>query len=83
MLKRMIVIFVLAAMVLGVTAVMMPAMAQEEAVDGAAEMVLEEFAVSSVTIEIEKFILPNTRCVGVMITRTAKGKASGDAGAQE
>ena len=34
-----------------------------------AELILAEFAVSAVTIEIEKFILPNTRCVGVMITR--------------
>lgn len=36
-----------------------------------AEMILSEFAVSTVTIEIEKFIMPNTRCVGVNITRRA------------
>ena len=34
-----------------------------------AMVVLDEFSVSAVTIEIEKFILPNTRCVGVLITR--------------
>lgn len=34
-----------------------------------AAVVLAEFPVSAVTIEIEKFILPNTRCVGVIITR--------------
>lgn len=32
-------------------------------------MVLKEFAVSQVTVEIEKFIMPNTQCVGVSITR--------------
>lgn len=32
-------------------------------------MVITEFGVSSVTIEIEKMILPNTRSVGVVITR--------------
>lgn len=36
-----------------------------------AEMVLAEFSVCQVTIEIEKFILPNTRCVGVSITRVS------------
>lgn len=40
-----------------------------------AEMVLAEFPVRKVTIEIEKFILPNTRCVGVSFTRKA-GKKS-------
>ncbi len=35
-----------------------------------AAMVLTEFAVDEVSIEIEKFILPNTDCVGVAITRT-------------
>ena len=34
-----------------------------------AAVVLSEFSVSAVSIEIEKFILPNTQCVGVMITR--------------
>lgn len=34
-----------------------------------AAMVLQEFPVSSVTIEIEKFILPNARHVGVLIHR--------------
>ncbi len=34
-----------------------------------ARVVLDEFAVSEVTIQIEKFILPNTQCVGVRITR--------------
>ena len=34
-----------------------------------AGMVLSEFPVGVVTIEIEKFILPNTQCVGVVITR--------------
>ncbi|MGJ8677765.1 MAG: dihydroneopterin aldolase [Akkermansiaceae bacterium] len=37
-----------------------------------AAMVLTNFPVSSVSIEIEKFILPSTRCVGVSITRTAE-----------
>lgn len=36
-----------------------------------AEMILGEFAVAAVMIEIEKFIMPNTRCVGVKITREA------------
>lgn len=35
-----------------------------------ADMVLSEFAVNEVSIEIEKSILPNTDCVGVAITRT-------------
>ena len=34
-----------------------------------AAVVLFEFSVSAVTIEIEKFILSNTRHVGVLITR--------------
>ena len=34
-----------------------------------AGMVLSEFPVGVVTIEIEKFILPDTQCVGVLITR--------------
>ena len=34
-----------------------------------AKVVLAEFSVSAVTIEIKKFILPNTRSVGVLITR--------------
>ena len=33
--------------------------------------ILEEFSIASITVEIEKFILPNTRCVGVLITRNA------------
>ena len=37
-----------------------------------AAAVLEEFAVSSVSIEIQKSILPNTRYVGVRITREAE-----------
>ncbi|MCP5534713.1 MAG: dihydroneopterin aldolase [Akkermansiaceae bacterium] len=36
-----------------------------------AAMVLAEFPVHKVTIEVEKFILPNTRCVGVSISRKA------------
>lgn len=35
-----------------------------------AEMILSEFSVREVAIEIEKFILPDTACVGVAITRT-------------
>ena len=35
-----------------------------------AEMILSEFAVREVTIEIEKFILPDTESVGVAVTRT-------------
>ncbi len=42
-----------------------------------AAMVLNEFPVDSVGIEIEKFILPNTRCVGVAITRHADEDAVG------
>lgn len=34
--------------------------------------ILESFAVSRVSIEIEKFILPNTRSVGVRITRSSE-----------
>lgn len=34
-----------------------------------ADVVLSEFPVSSVTVEIQKFILPNTRFVGVRIHR--------------
>jgi len=34
-----------------------------------ASMILSEFPVSSVTVEIEKFILPNARHVGVLIHR--------------
>ena len=34
-----------------------------------ASMILAEFQVAEVSIEIEKFILPNTKCVGVAITR--------------
>jgi dihydroneopterin aldolase len=37
-----------------------------------AGMVIAEFPVSSVTIEIEKFVLPGTQCVGVAITREAR-----------
>lgn len=37
-----------------------------------ASSILSEFSVSSVTIEIEKFILPNTHHVGVLITRDRK-----------
>lgn len=33
--------------------------------------VLDEFEVEAVTVEIEKFILPNTRSVGVKIRRTS------------
>jgi len=36
-----------------------------------AATILQEFAIASITVEIEKFILPNTRCVGVVITRNA------------
>lgn len=34
-----------------------------------AEMILREFAVCAVKIEIEKFILPQARCVSVVISR--------------
>ena len=37
-----------------------------------ADVVLTEFPVSAVRIEIEKFILPNTHHVGVLITRNQK-----------
>lgn len=37
-----------------------------------AATLMEEFAIGSITVEIEKFILPNTRCVGVAITRYAE-----------
>ena len=33
-------------------------------------MILSEFSVTEVSVEIEKFILPNTQCVGVAITRS-------------
>lgn len=36
-----------------------------------AAAVLAEFPVAAVTVEIEKFIMPNTRCVGVVTTRYA------------
>ncbi len=36
-----------------------------------ATAVLAEFPLAAITVEIEKFILPNTRCVGVVTTRTA------------
>ena len=35
-----------------------------------AAMILSEFSVTEVSVEIEKFILPNTQCVGVAITRS-------------
>jgi FolB domain-containing protein len=37
-----------------------------------ATRIMTEFAVSAVTIEIKKFILPNTRYVGVLISRERK-----------
>jgi len=43
-----------------------------------ATMVLEEFPVAEISIEIEKFILENTRCVGVSITRQASKNDSGE-----
>jgi FolB domain-containing protein len=43
-----------------------------------AAMVLNEFPVVAVSIEIEKFILPNTRCVGVCITRHASEDRPGE-----
>ncbi|BDS08095.1 hypothetical protein NT6N_31350 [Oceaniferula spumae] len=42
-----------------------------------AAAVLAEFEVASITVEIEKFIMPNTRCVGVITTRFA-GKGQGN-----
>ena len=42
-----------------------------------ATMVLAEFSVCEVGIEIEKFILENTRCVGVSITRQASENDAG------
>jgi len=36
-----------------------------------ATTLLREFSIASITVEIEKFILPDTRCVGVTTTRTA------------
>lgn len=38
-----------------------------------AAMVLSEFPAATVTIEIEKFILPGTQCVGVVVTREKNG----------
>jgi len=35
-----------------------------------ADTILQEFEIAAITVEIEKFILPNTRCVGVVTTRT-------------
>ena len=43
----------------------------ETLAEDVAAAILKNFAVSRVSIEIEKFILPNTRSVGVRITRTA------------
>ncbi|MFK7909634.1 MAG: dihydroneopterin aldolase [Akkermansiaceae bacterium] len=43
----------------------------ETLAEDVASEVLKNFAASRVTIEIEKFILPNTRSVGVRITRDA------------
>jgi len=43
--------------------------------DDIALAILAEFSVASVTVEIEKFILPNTRCVGVVTTRNAGSKS--------
>ncbi len=43
----------------------------ETLAEDVASSVLTNFPVSRVSIEIEKFILPNTRSVGVRITRTA------------
>lgn len=37
-----------------------------------AEMILGEFPVRGVTIEIEKFVLPDTKCVGVRISRETR-----------
>ena len=41
----------------------------ETLAEDVADGILANFAVRQVTIEIEKFILPNTRSVGVKITR--------------
>lgn len=38
-----------------------------------ATAILAEFSVASITVEVEKFILPNTRCVGCITTRYADG----------
>ena len=35
-----------------------------------ADTILQEFEIAGITVEIEKFILPNTRCVGVVTTRS-------------
>lgn len=42
----------------------------ETLAEDVAASILTNFATSRVSIEIEKFILPNTRSVGVRITRT-------------
>ena len=42
-----------------------------------AHAILDEFAVAAVTVEIEKFILPNTRCVGVVTTRSSPSRTVG------
>lgn len=39
-----------------------------------ASTLMTEFSIAAITVEIEKFILPNTRCVGVAITRYAEDK---------
>lgn len=39
-----------------------------------ASTLMMEFSIAAITVEIEKFILPNTRCVGVAITRYAEDK---------
>lgn len=51
-------------------ATMHPRKLVETLAEDLAEMILSEFDVREVTIEIEKFILPHTESVGVAITRT-------------
>lgn len=34
-----------------------------------AELLLREFGASAATVEVKKFVLPQTRCVGVRVTR--------------
>lgn len=39
-----------------------------------ANLILDEFPVAKVRVELEKFILPNTTCVGVIIERSTLGR---------
>lgn len=54
-----------------------PRMLIETLAEDLAKVVLVEFSVSAVTIEIKKFILPNTQSVGVLITRSQSDFSDG------